>query len=256
MPVPEHALPGLALCKHEGADLETAPALRPYTRFARPQVPGSSASPSSSGNSSPPAPTGGGAPRQPAAAPRAAERDDSPRVAGSEASVGNAAAGGAVAAGAPPRAAAPGGGQAGWDVELGATRASKKGRGLLGSAKVQPLVRAPLPLPHPPHAMCAWPPRSAHVPAGRPWRAQRCGRMPAPAWLTVQQHALAALHAPVRGISRPGGRALAGRSSHAAPHPRAAQGSDAPVGWALTRARGAARRPTRAPRRPRRARWC
>jgi len=256
VPVPEHALPGLALCKHEGADLETAPALRPYTRFARPQVPGSSASPSSSGNSSPPAPTGGGAPRQPAAAPRAAERDDSPRVAGSEASVGNAAAGGAVAAGAPPRAAAPGGGQAGWDVELGATRASKKGRGLLGSAKVQPLVRAPL-RSHPS------PPRCAHgclarrtCPSARTWRADRGGCAPTPAWLRVQQHALATLRAPARGVSRSGGRALAGRSFPAVPHPRVPQGTDAPLGWALMRARGAARRPTRAPRRPRRARWC
>jgi hypothetical protein len=128
-------------------------------RSAPSQVPGSSASPSSSGNSSPPAPAGGAAPRQPAAAPRAAERDDSPRVAGSEASVGNAAA-------APARAAAPGGGQAGWDVELGATRASKKGRGLMGSAKVQPLVRAPPPQPPLPPPMRTRLPRSAHVSVG------------------------------------------------------------------------------------------
>jgi len=77
--------------------------------------------------------------------------------------VGNAAAGGAVAAGAPPRAAAPGGGQAGWDVELGATRASKKGRGLMGSAKVQPLVRAPPPQPPLPPPMRTRLPRSAHL---------------------------------------------------------------------------------------------
>lgn len=40
----------------------------------------------------------------------------------------------------------PGAPQAGWNVELGATRASQKGHGLglLSGAKVQPVVRCPV----------------------------------------------------------------------------------------------------------------
>lgn len=115
------------------------------------QVSGSSVSPSSSGASSPPR---GGAPRAtvnpaaPGAAAAVAEGEDSPCVARSEPSVDNATAavGNATAGAAAAAAAKPGIGsrKAGWDVELGVTRASKKsGRPLLGSAKVLPLVRPP-----------------------------------------------------------------------------------------------------------------